>query len=120
MKKNKKVETSIGERIAVVRKNKGVTQYDMAKKLGVDTSLISHIERGQQTPSYNVIVSLLTLYPDIDANWLIKGYNNDIQLTHFDNQFIQIKMVLKDHDREYLENMIMQYIRYIAPNYNRA
>ncbi len=60
------------------RLNKILEEYNLnssrlAEKMGIQRSGISHIMAGRNKPSYDFIVSLLTLFPEIDANWLLTG-----------------------------------------------
>lgn len=60
------------------RLNKILEEYDLnssrlAEKMGIQRSGISHIMAGRNKPSYDFIVILLELFPEIDANWLLTG-----------------------------------------------
>jgi len=41
---------TIGERLLIYRRIKGITQKELAKKLGVDPSTLARWERGRSTP----------------------------------------------------------------------
>lgn len=42
---------SVGENIARMRENKGITQMELAEAIGVTQSMIGQIERGSKVPS---------------------------------------------------------------------
>lgn len=42
---------SVGENIARMRENKGITQLELAEAIGVTQSMIGQIERGTKLPS---------------------------------------------------------------------
>lgn len=48
----------IGERIAIARKNAGLTQTDVAKKLNLSVSMVSAWESGIRTPKLNTIIRI--------------------------------------------------------------
>lgn len=48
----------IGERIAIARKNAGLTQTDVAKKLNLSVSMVSAWESGIRTPKLDTIVRI--------------------------------------------------------------
>lgn len=48
----------LGQRIAILRKEKGFTQVEVAKKTGLSQVLISHYERGRLRPNPETIVKL--------------------------------------------------------------
>lgn len=47
-----------GRRIAFLRKEKGFTQEELARKMKVDTVFIAYIEGGQRSPSFVNLHSL--------------------------------------------------------------
>jgi len=59
--RSEKLLSQIGQRISALRKSKGLTQHDLAKKLKISQQIISRIERGSEN------VSLLTLKNLADA-----------------------------------------------------
>jgi transcriptional regulator with XRE-family HTH domain len=50
-----------------------VNAADLADKIGVQRSSISHILSGRNLPSTQFIEKLLNTYTEIDARWLITG-----------------------------------------------
>lgn len=51
-----------GNTIKSLRLNRGMTQTDLAKKLGVTKSMISAYESGTRQPSYGSLVKLATYF----------------------------------------------------------
>ena len=55
---------------------------ELADIIGVNRATISHILSGRNKPSIDFLEKLLSVYPDINANWLISGIGymkNDIK-----------------------------------------
>jgi len=50
-----------------------VNAADLADKIGVQRSNISHILNGRNLPSSQFIEKLLNAYPELDAGWLLTG-----------------------------------------------
>lgn len=50
------------------RKQLGLTQIEMAKKLNVSYSYYTKIENENKPPSYNFIKRLKEIYPEINTN----------------------------------------------------
>jgi transcriptional regulator with XRE-family HTH domain len=48
---------SLGERFARLRKEKGYTQIELAKKIGITQVLLSAYERDRIRPNYEIIIS---------------------------------------------------------------
>lgn len=51
------------ETIAAIREALGVTQADLAEKLGLDQSTISRMERGELVPDKRTMIAARTLLP---------------------------------------------------------
>ncbi|MDO5018327.1 MAG: helix-turn-helix transcriptional regulator [Lagierella massiliensis] len=63
---------NISDRIRELRKNKGVSQEELAEKLGVSRQAISKWESRQSTPDIDKII-LLSDYFEVSTDYLIKG-----------------------------------------------
>jgi transcriptional regulator with XRE-family HTH domain len=50
-----------------------ISAAELADKIGVQRSSISHILNGRNLPSSQFIERLLNSYPELDARWLITG-----------------------------------------------
>lgn len=51
----------------------GLSNAEFAKKIGISTSLWSHIVNGRNKPSLDVVMSVYKAYPNININWLLYG-----------------------------------------------
>ncbi|MBQ4558166.1 MAG: helix-turn-helix transcriptional regulator [Clostridia bacterium] len=60
----------MGDKLKLLRKEKGVSQRDVAKAIGVTTSAYSNYEQGTREPSVELIKSLC-LYFRVSADYLI-------------------------------------------------
>ena len=63
---------SFGETITNLRKNKGITQEQMAERLGVTRQTVSKWELDQSTPDLNYISQLSDIF-EVTTDYLIKG-----------------------------------------------
>ena len=70
MKNNRK--RIIGLNIKAERIRKGITQFELAEKIGISESSMSLVERGLQTPSVFVVYDISKSL-DIDINELFKN-----------------------------------------------
>lgn len=50
--------TSFGARLKIIRETRGLSQSDLARKIGGDASAISHFEGGRRKPSFNTLTDL--------------------------------------------------------------
>ena len=60
----------MGERLKRLRREKGVTQVEVANAIGVTTSAYGHYESGVREPSVDIII-LLCKYFDVSADYLL-------------------------------------------------
>jgi transcriptional regulator with XRE-family HTH domain len=61
-----------GERIRQLRNKHGYTQEALAKKLGIDRSLLSHIEAGKRGCSVDLLVQLSEFF-NVTLDLLVLG-----------------------------------------------
>lgn len=64
---------SIQDRLKTIFDALGITIYQIAKELGENPSKFYNILNGRAKPSYDTIMSLLACYPQISADYLIRG-----------------------------------------------
>lgn len=70
----------ISEVIREKRKAKGLTQEELAEKVGVSAGYIGQVERGELTPTLSVIAMLVDILA-LDANTLFFEQNEDAPLS---------------------------------------
>ena len=61
----------IGGKIKALRKSLGLSQADFSNKIGIRQGHLSEIERDISTPSANIVLSLIRLFPDLNVEFLI-------------------------------------------------
>ncbi len=52
------LQNTLGEKIRQLRKSKGLTQEQLAEKIGIDNKHLSRIEKGRHMPTYNILKRL--------------------------------------------------------------
>lgn len=91
------METSIGENIKQLRKEKKWTQEVLAKKVGVSKQVISNWERYISRPDHSDIFNLAKVF-DISADYIL---GNDIDAYNADHN-----SSISEIHKEYYENVI--------------
>jgi repressor LexA len=71
--KNMDTSLTIQARLKQIFDALGITIYQIAKELGENPSKFYNILNGRAKPSYDTIMSLLACYPQISADFLIRG-----------------------------------------------
>ena len=63
---------SIGNRIFIARKNKGLKQMEVCKQLGIGQSTYSYMETGRKDIPLSVLFALAEML-DVSIPWIIGG-----------------------------------------------
>ena len=64
----------LGERIAALRRDTGMSQAELAKKLGVSPSTVGMSEQGRREPALDTLVELAKLF-SVTTDYLLTGSN---------------------------------------------
>lgn len=67
----------IGYAIKSARKNKCLTQDEVANKVGISRSYLSDLENGRYIPSSKRLI-LLTNFLNIDINFILEKYKEEV------------------------------------------
>lgn len=62
----------VGLRVKAVRDKLNLKQGAYAKKLDISQSFLSYIEKGQRKPSYELLLSLLSVF-NVNLHWIVTG-----------------------------------------------
>jgi len=71
------MNTDFGPRIKLLRSQKGMTQLNLAKRLGVSKTIMSAYETGMRKPSYDVLMEMV-LFFNVSMNWMFDSGDFDI------------------------------------------
>ena len=88
----------IGKVIAKRRKEKGMTQGELAERLSVSNKTISKWETGAGLPDISILVDLASVL-DISVDDLLKGKENKVQNTLYEKNFL----IKKKYYKKYLD-----------------
>lgn len=64
---------AITERVKKVMEDHGLSSSQMADKIGVQRSAISHVLSGRNKPSLDFILKVLNAFSEVSSDWLLKG-----------------------------------------------
>ena len=77
----------IGKLIAKRRKEKGMTQGELAERLSVSNKTISKWETGAGLPDISILVDLASVL-DISVDDLLRGKENEVQSALYEKNFL--------------------------------
>ncbi|MCM3598661.1 helix-turn-helix domain-containing protein [Metabacillus idriensis] len=61
-----------GERLAILRKSKGLSQYDLAERLGFSRGKLANYEQGSRQPDYDTLIKIADFF-EVSTDYLLKG-----------------------------------------------
>ncbi len=92
------IKRLIGVRISEIRSRKGLTQEQLAGKMGISSKYLSSIERGKENPTLNTLITLAdSLNTDIGDLFSV------IQIEDPAKRKSMINLLLKDADTDQLK-----------------
>jgi transcriptional regulator with XRE-family HTH domain len=107
--KMKKNHRKIGERIREIRKEKGLTQIEFSKILGITQDKLSKYENGRVGVPIEIILKISDEFK-ISLDWLLKGKGPKIskKTYEFDEEIYKIAQnlqILKEDSPEWYEKV---------------
>jgi len=64
---------AVVERMQELMSKEGLTASQLADRIGVQRSAISHILSGRNRPSLDLVMKLLEAFPQVSAEWMLRG-----------------------------------------------
>lgn len=83
--------SAVGKRISLIRKNRGMTQEQLAEKVELSNIYISHIENSRSIPSLETLMKLCSAL-DITPDEVLLGTKQDME--NYLQSDIQKKLIL--------------------------
>ncbi|MBI1286095.1 MAG: helix-turn-helix domain-containing protein [Flavobacteriales bacterium] len=68
---------AITERLKKIMEDGGLSPAQMADRIGVQRSAISHILSGRNKPSLDFVLKVLESFPEVSSEWLLRGRKTD-------------------------------------------
>lgn len=77
------------QRIKAIKNALGISENELARRLGISQSTLNGYTLGKRTPSYEFAETVLNAFSDISAEWLLRGkgamYISDLPSTDHDD-----------------------------------
>lgn len=89
------MNNSIGEKLYTHRKNAGLSQEELAEKIGVSRQAVSKWERDESSPDTNNLITLAKLY-NISLDDLVLGEAKQVKEKSFKNNKDKRKVIVED------------------------
>ncbi|MEK4267031.1 helix-turn-helix domain-containing protein [Bacillus sp. FSL W8-0940] len=82
----------LGKRITSLRKQSGLTQEELAKKLNITRSALSQYELGTREPNYDLLIKIADFF-EVSTDYLLRGTDPKVQDKIFEDE---AKRILSD------------------------
>ncbi len=92
----RRVDVSIGQRLKQVREQLGLSQAQLAKKIGFSQKAISHWERGERDIPTQALIALKRIGINID--WLLTGEGEPLTNDPKKEEILRIMQELEEKD----------------------
>ena len=83
------------QRIKAIKNALGISENELARRLGISQSTLNGYTLGKRTPSYEFAETVLNAFSDISAEWLLRGkgsmYISDIPTDSDTDEVIDLK-----------------------------
>ena len=89
-----------GKRLASIRKKRGLSQYQLADKLGFSRGQIANYEQGKREPDYQTLIKIAEFF-DVSTDYLLGVTNNP---SRDENKEQKLKEFLEQPGVPYDEN----------------
>ena len=99
---------AIGKRISLTRRAKGMTQENLAEKLGVSPKHISHIECGTSSLSLKSLIEFCKIF-DCSMDYIIFGNSESKLLSKLPSEITDILHTGTDADLDQTTNKCEKY-----------
>lgn len=83
------------QRIKAIKNALGISENELARRLGISQSTLNGYTLGKRTPSYEFAETVLNAFSDISAEWLLRGkgsmYISDIPADSDTDEMLDLK-----------------------------
>lgn len=80
------MEATIYQRVKLVLEDKSISVNALSKQINVAQATLNPQLRGDRTLAANIVEKILTAFPDVSAEWLMRGvgtmYSNQVGVLH--------------------------------------
>jgi transcriptional regulator with XRE-family HTH domain len=91
---------NIGDKIIQLRKQNGLSQSDLAKKIGASRTIVGNYERNSNTPSIEMVIKIAKVF-DVSLDYLI----GEGQLSTYDKDVLKRIEDIEHLDQETRKNL---------------
>ncbi len=108
----------LGERLKELRKQKGLSQYEAASRLGFSRGKLANYEQGSREPDYDTLKVIAKFY-DATTDYLLgysehPSFTKDMKLDEQVEELYKILQGMPEKERKDIEKQILTYAKFLA------
>ena len=104
--------TTIQERLEELKHYYKLSGRELASVLGKKSATVTNYLSGVTPPSYDFICAILTTYPDVSAEWLIRGEGAMLRTNPIDTESMrqkyEMEILVKDGIIKELRSIVLE------------
>lgn len=109
---------TLGERLKTARKLKGLTQDELAEKIGTSRGVITNIEHNKTETPQPLIVNALCNVLEVNQEWLISGIgemnsSEAVRSSKVLSEIYSISKELSEEEQLYILDVIKTYMKHL-------
>ena len=109
---------AITERVKKIMEDNELSSSQMADRIGVQRSAISHILAGRNKPSLDFILKVLESFSDVSSEWLLRGQKEEVSSGQ--NQTLKSTQKKTENDRQKtVEKVLILYTDKTVEEYHK-
>ncbi len=109
---------AITERVKKIMEDNGLSSSQMADKIGVQRSAISHVLSGRNKPSLDFILKVLESFADVSSEWLLRGQKTGVSSGQKQTENVTDKMANNLPEKE-VEKVLILYSDKTVEEYHK-
>lgn len=108
----------ITDRVKKIMEDNGLSSSQMADRIGVQRSAISHILSGRNKPSLDFILKVLESFENVSSDWLLKGQKTSGKVASKSGENLPIKAT-ESTGQKTIEKVLVLYSDKTVEEYSK-
>lgn len=100
----------LSERLKTLRKEAGLTQEEVAKKLGISRPAYTYWEKGEKRPTPDKLTQIASLF-GVSTDYLLNSNSDDIDLSEVELLFRTTSKGMTEEEQEIFKKELIEFMK---------
>lgn len=100
----------LSERLKTLRKEAGLTQEEVAKKLGISRPAYTYWEKGEKRPTPDKLTQIASLF-GVSTDYLLNSDTDDVDLSEVELLFRSTSKGLTDEEQAIFKQELIEFMK---------